>query len=51
MGNQVDWLKPLAGKPKSVQTCVLWRDEDSLMQRQAAVARHQRQQSGPQAHE
>ena len=34
MGNQVELLKPFTGKPKSVKTFVLWRDEDSLMQRQ-----------------
>ena len=37
MGKQVEWLKPFAGKPKSVKTFVLWRDEGSLMQRQLRV--------------
>ena len=37
IGNQVELLKPFAGKPKSVKTFVLWRDEDSLMQRQLRV--------------
>jgi len=37
MGNQVELLKPFAGKPKSVKTFVLWRDNDSLMQRQVRV--------------
>ena len=37
MGNQVELLKPFTGKPKSVKTFTLWRDEDSLMQRQLRV--------------
>ena len=37
IGNQVDLLKSFAGKPKSVKTFVLWRDEDSLRQRQLRV--------------
>lgn len=32
-GNQGDLLKPFHGKPKSVKTFLLWRDEASLMQR------------------
>ena len=32
-GNQNELLKPFAGKPKSVKTFMLWRDEDSLTQR------------------
>jgi hypothetical protein len=37
MGNQVELLKPFTGQPKSVKTFILWRDEDSLMQRQLRV--------------
>jgi len=37
MGNQVELLKPFSGKPKSVKTFILWRDEDSLVQRQFRV--------------
>ena len=37
MGNQVELLNPFAGKPKSVKTFILWRDEDSLMHRQLRI--------------
>ncbi|MFM7986733.1 MAG: hypothetical protein ACKPKO_46205, partial [Candidatus Fonsibacter sp.] len=37
MGNQVELLTPFTGKPKSVKTFVLWRDEDTLMQRKLLI--------------
>ena len=36
-GNHSELLKPFTGKPKSVKTFMLWRDEDSLTQRLSRV--------------